>query len=352
MNLSICFTVYNQSKLLEEQISKIIHTSDEDFEIVLSDDCSTEDIYGVVEKLNDRRIKYYKTPNNIGHDLNILHGLNHCTKDYVMILRTRDSIKVENIKSIYNIIQNNHNVGYFYFSADYEGRIRLRLRDRVFSCGKETMIAHLSLPEHPSGNIYNRKYLNSELYESYIKRHFDDRFGFMVDKLIRCDLSTKFDMLTSSEIGWVYADTLNANDVAVNNAGNGKNIYAPEYCYPRYKCIMEFCRNEIGNEFKNQYILGTMKSYYKFIVGKAPMILRDSRYFTHYNSKYSNVSRISILKEMNKITDEVLSDETKLLKKKAMFTKNWLNIYCLIVYPIKEVLRKIYIITKFGGKEK
>jgi glycosyltransferase involved in cell wall biosynthesis len=58
--VSICCSVKNQSKWLREMIASVVAQTFTDWEMVLVDDGSAEDIKAVVQEFNDSRIRFGK----------------------------------------------------------------------------------------------------------------------------------------------------------------------------------------------------------------------------------------------------------------------------------------------------
>lgn len=71
--ISVCTSVLNQTEYLKRMIESVRAQTFENWEIVLVDDGSTEDIYALVKEFDDPRIKYHRFPENKG----IPHGLNY-----------------------------------------------------------------------------------------------------------------------------------------------------------------------------------------------------------------------------------------------------------------------------------
>ena len=321
-----------------------------DIEVLISDDCSTQDIESLLKIYSCENLHYKRTPSNLVHDLNILYAIENAQSKYVMILRTRDNLYVENLDSIIDSIFQNPDVGYYLFSAkDDKGNLRLNLEDRIYPI-EISCQAHFKLIVHPSGNIYNREYLEVKKYRDYIIKHFDTIYGFEVHELIRCDLSTQYEFLTSSIVGWVYADTLSATDVAVNSSKSGKNIYAPEFCYPRYRCYLDFTTHEVPNNARIMYVCDAINRYYYYAIARAKTLSNDKRYNAHYNSSPSKIKRKDVARKMDSISYDYLQG----------FTKNEMNHYkrqiekskmrCLLLYSIREFGRNMLIDTSFYSK--
>lgn len=284
--LSICIPVYNQVDLVKKNLLSICKYPGKDIEIVVSDDCSTEDIKTMIEQLKDNRIKYYKTKKNLGHDLNILNGLKHCTSKYAFLLRSRDTILGKKIVKILELIERYPDAAYFAFSAENEDQeIVLKFENRVWKKGKEAAQAHSKLFVHPSGNLYNLQYLNIEILESYMRKYFDNIFGFVVHDLIRMQLAERGDFITSKEVVWIYSDTQEAKDIAVNSSPKKISVYAPEYDYPRYKCEFAFVRNEIDEEIKVYLLKLIVKLFYRRIGYTFKLDNDNKKGQKHYNYK-------------------------------------------------------------------
>jgi len=77
--VSICTSVLNQSEWLKESISSVVAQTFSDWELLILDDGSTQDIKAVVDGFNDQRIKYFRFDQNKG----VPHGSNFLLKQAV-----------------------------------------------------------------------------------------------------------------------------------------------------------------------------------------------------------------------------------------------------------------------------
>lgn len=84
MKVSVCSSVFNQKDWLTEMIASVVAQTFKDWELVLVDDGSTDDIKAVVDGFNDPRIKLHRFEANQG----IPHGINwafqNSSGEYVM----------------------------------------------------------------------------------------------------------------------------------------------------------------------------------------------------------------------------------------------------------------------------
>ena len=95
MTFSITIPAY-KARFLDEAIKSVIAQTYQDWQIVIVDDCSPEDLKGIVEPyLADSRVKYYRNEKNCGavdvvDNWNIC--LSHCTGDYVICMGDDDRL--------------------------------------------------------------------------------------------------------------------------------------------------------------------------------------------------------------------------------------------------------------------
>lgn len=76
MKYSIGIPVF-KGRFLEECINSILSQTFTDFELIIVNDCSPDDILGIVTKFNDSRIKYYENEINTGAE-NVIDNWNKC----------------------------------------------------------------------------------------------------------------------------------------------------------------------------------------------------------------------------------------------------------------------------------
>src|SRR2546430_2354699 len=111
MRVSVCTSVLNQSEYLKRMIESVRAQSFEDWELVIVDDGSIEDIEGEVRAFSDPRIRYHKFPSNRG----IPHGMNwaltHALGDFVQPLSADEWIEKDKFKIQVKFLDENPNIG-------------------------------------------------------------------------------------------------------------------------------------------------------------------------------------------------------------------------------------------------
>ena len=85
--ISVCLLTYNHAHLIESTIASILDQTISGYEIIVSDDCSTDNTWDVLQELaaRDPRIKPVRTPHNLGMPGNANYAVSltrsplHCT---------------------------------------------------------------------------------------------------------------------------------------------------------------------------------------------------------------------------------------------------------------------------------
>jgi glycosyltransferase involved in cell wall biosynthesis len=84
MKLSVLIPVFNEEKSVKELLERVLSVPCEK-ELVVVDDCSTDNTWGVLSSFGDPRIRIYRHENNQGKGTGIRTALTHATGDLVII---------------------------------------------------------------------------------------------------------------------------------------------------------------------------------------------------------------------------------------------------------------------------
>lgn len=108
MKFSITIPAY-KSRYLSEAIESVVTQSYEDWELVIVDDCSPEDLHSIVAPfLSDSRVRYYRNVKNCGA-LRVVDNWNIClgyvTGDYVICIGDDDRLKPCCLKEYSRLIE-------------------------------------------------------------------------------------------------------------------------------------------------------------------------------------------------------------------------------------------------------
>lgn len=96
--VSICIPVYNHEITLRETLLSAIHQSYENIEIVIVDDCSSDNSMKVISQFHDPRMRVYRNEHNLGMVGNWNKTLSLARGEFVLMLHGDDRLYVTSIE--------------------------------------------------------------------------------------------------------------------------------------------------------------------------------------------------------------------------------------------------------------
>lgn len=90
--VSVCLLAYNHSAVIEDSILSVLAQDERDFELIVSDDCSRDDTWEVIQRIaaTDKRIRAIRTPRNLGMAGNANFAVELATSPYIALLHHDD----------------------------------------------------------------------------------------------------------------------------------------------------------------------------------------------------------------------------------------------------------------------
>ena len=85
MRISVCMATYNGALFVAEQISSILCQLNYDDELIIVDDCSTDNTLEIINELNDVRVKLLCNKSNIGVNHSFSRAIMASSGDYVFL---------------------------------------------------------------------------------------------------------------------------------------------------------------------------------------------------------------------------------------------------------------------------
>ena len=117
MKFSVTIPAY-KSQYLREAIESVTSQTNSDWELIIVDDCSPEDLYAIVKPfLTDSRISYFRNEKNCGA-VNVVDNwnicLNYCTGDYVICMGDDDKLLPECLAEYAKLIDKYPNLNVYH----------------------------------------------------------------------------------------------------------------------------------------------------------------------------------------------------------------------------------------------
>lgn len=90
--VSVVIPAYNAEKYIEKTVRSVLQQTYTNYEIIIVDDCSSDDTYSIVQALaqEDKRIKYYQNEKNEGVAITRNNAIARCTGEYIALLDADD----------------------------------------------------------------------------------------------------------------------------------------------------------------------------------------------------------------------------------------------------------------------
>lgn len=96
--LSVCIPAYNNASYIRQTIEAVLDQDCEDFELVIIDDCSSDNTAEVVESVNDSRIRLVRNEKNLGMTGNWNKCIEEAAGKYVKLICADDILYEGSLK--------------------------------------------------------------------------------------------------------------------------------------------------------------------------------------------------------------------------------------------------------------
>ena len=177
--LSICIPTYNKGLSLYKMITDFLETENNEFEIIVSDNHSTDGSLEKLKTIEDNRFILIENEENRGSYINSLIAFGAANGEYMMPLMDKDFISSEKINEVISLLkQENFCIGYFELDYNEENSFVERFYTKA-DCIKNFAYG----TRHPSGFLFNNEiFKQKKLYEKY--KNADETIkSFMIDFL-------------------------------------------------------------------------------------------------------------------------------------------------------------------------
>ena len=84
--VSICIPTYNGAQFIRKTLESVLNQSYQNIEVIVNDDCSTDNTMDIVRSMNDSRIKIYANEENLGLVRNWNMTVSYATGEFVKLM--------------------------------------------------------------------------------------------------------------------------------------------------------------------------------------------------------------------------------------------------------------------------
>ncbi len=117
--VSVCMPVYNGASLIAQSIRSVLSQTYTNFNLIVCDNCSTDNTADVVRSFDDPRITYHCNEKNLGLVGNANRSLELADGQYVNILHHDDIMLPENLEKKVRILDENPSVGFVHSDVGF-----------------------------------------------------------------------------------------------------------------------------------------------------------------------------------------------------------------------------------------
>lgn len=138
--INVIIPAYNCHETLGRTLASLVAQTDPNFEVIVVDDCSAEDIKQVVDDYNDKlNIIYIRNSKNLGCGMTRQVGLDNATQKFVTFLDSDDMFMPYTVETFNSVISENPDIeylhSYFYEQTVIDGDPVLFLwKDNYTAC--------------------------------------------------------------------------------------------------------------------------------------------------------------------------------------------------------------------------
>ncbi len=176
--LSIVIATYNRKEVLYELITSLLKNDSDEFDIVVTDNCSTDGTFEMLQSIKDKRLVVKRNDSPLPGLNNMIESLYNADGKYAFYCNDRDIIFQDMIPEIIRIIKSNE---YSFIHFKRSGKHRI-VKTKIFESGYESYM-NQDYTHHPTGCCINtsclKKLENKEKYFGYLQTQYP------IDYLIR-----------------------------------------------------------------------------------------------------------------------------------------------------------------------
>ena len=329
--VSFCIPVYNNAEAAERLVKGILRSDSMRFEVVVSDDASSDDCKERLSHIHDSRFRYYRNEKNLGAHKNWEHALELGQGEYLFLSMGRDRLHHEGINRLIEILEYAHENNITLLQDGYSGNGEIRIYD-----GIDAMIHFLNV-SHPTGSIFSRK-LFREIPD---RTKYFDISDMYPENYVRRDMLLHGKAASIMSGTYVYPDPIIDMAKIKSTVESGKSLY-DMFCAPRRRTVLFFELMDIAepelsqrfNEYEvNKYIGAKFLELLNYVSITWHISCRNHEWQAHYGQKIKHIS----ISEMIRNIFTARHDALVHLKEKGIYTPSRQRImnYCMIKIIVK-----------------
>lgn len=282
LRFSILIPTYNGANVLKDTLRSILSQSYTNYNIIINDDASNDNIEELVSSFGDGRIKFYKNETNLGYPLNLEECRKKADGDIIYLMGQDDILGSDALLHTYQAFKLSDEIGavtrpYYWFDKDIRKPVRIKEqlnpnRNEIVTITddiKRIILVFRTL-DQLSGLAYRKKFMDLPFHEDIFPCHvypFASIFKkhpivFLKDYNVAVRISTSQTRSLSS----IYEKSVNKSWIDMFN-----NVFAEkDFEKVRNYCVKEFMGTnyvglvQIRNYGRYRYLLREIYYLFKY----------------------------------------------------------------------------------------
>lgn len=124
VQFSVVIPLYNKEAYVAQTLKSVVGQTYQNFEIIVVNDCSTDNSFDIVKAVQDHRIKIIEHNENKGVSASRNTGINAATHPYIAFLDADDQWDSSYLETIWNLVKEYPNESVFatHYRENYKGK--------------------------------------------------------------------------------------------------------------------------------------------------------------------------------------------------------------------------------------
>lgn len=204
MKISIITASYNYENYIKETVQSVLSQTYNDWEMIIVDDCSTDNSVNVIKSYNDERIKLFVNEKNLGLKETLKRGIKEASSDWIVFLESDDVLAPDYLAKKVEIAQKYNDINLIFNDCEFFG-------------DEERVKAFEQALKKTRSLLQNQSYPKKMLYDFYQSNKIFTFSSVMAKRshLLKVNFNPKLDYLIDWHL-WIQLSSL------------GKFYYLPE----------------------------------------------------------------------------------------------------------------------------
>lgn len=171
--LSICIPSYNRFRVLQKNLNSILESNSMQFEVIVVDNCSPEDICQGLD-ISDPRVRIIRRKEPVYGPRNVSECLSYAKGKYALLCLDKDQVNGKYLERFINCLEKNPCICGGYCRQDW-GKQIIDTDPIIYT--KNTLKEFGYLSKHPSGDFYRMDCIN-KWFQDLTNPLLDNSFFF------------------------------------------------------------------------------------------------------------------------------------------------------------------------------